>query len=88
MGRISGLGWAVGYVGGVLCLIVNLAIIERPEWFGLPIVDNIPVRTTFLVVALWWGLFSIPTFLWLPERARARPLSSGVGYVKTGLRNL
>lgn len=88
MGRISGLGWAVGYVGGVLCLIVNLAIIERPGWFGLPIVDNIPVRSTFLVVALWWGLFSIPTFLWLPERACARPLSSGAGYVKTGLRNL
>jgi len=88
MGKVSGFGWALGYVGGVLCLMINLAMIERPDWFGLSSMNNLPVRTTFLVVALWWGLFSIPTFLWLPERARARELPPGVGYVRMGFRSL
>ncbi|MDA2926353.1 MFS transporter [Acidobacteria bacterium AH-259-G07] len=88
MGRISGFGWALGYVGGVSCLVLNLAMIERPNWFGLPATDYIPVRASLVVVAAWWGLFSIPTFLWLRERARAQELPPGAGYLRVGFQRL
>lgn len=74
MGKISGFGWALGYVGGVLCLILTMAIIRWPDSFGLPTSNHLPVRTTMLLVALWWGLFSIPTFLWLREHSVVREI--------------
>jgi UMF1 family MFS transporter len=88
MGRISGFGWALGYVGGVACLLLNLAMIQRPDWFGLPDSDYIPVRASLVVVALWWGLFSIPTFVWLRERAHRKKLPPGTGYLKIGFQRL
>ena len=88
MGRISGFGWALGYVGGVLCLLLNLAMIQRPDWFGLPDTDYIPIRASLLVVALWWGIFSIPTFVWLRERAQAKQRPPGTSYLKIGFQRL
>ena len=88
MGGISGFGWALGYVGGVACLLLNLAMIQRPDWFGLPDSDYIPVRASLVVVALWWGLFSIPTFVWLRERAHRKKLPPGTGYLKIGFQRL
>jgi MFS transporter, UMF1 family len=81
MNRVSGLGWAIGYVGGVLCLILNMFMIQHPEWFGLSDEDFIPVRASMVVVALWWGVFAIPTFLFVRERAimaRRPPLLEAV----------
>jgi len=88
MGRISGFGWALGYVGGVLCLLLNLAMIQRPEWFGLPDSDYIPIRASLVVVALWWGIFSIPTFVWLRERAQAKQRPPETSYLKIGFQRL
>ena len=88
MGRISGFGWALGYVGGVLCLLLNLAMIQRPDWFGLPDSDYIPIRASLVVVALWWGIFSIPTFVWLRERAQAKQRPPGTSYLKIGFQRL
>ena len=88
MGRISGFGWALGYVGGVLCLLLNMAMIQRPDWFGLPDTDYIPIRASLLVVALWWGIFSIPTFVWLPERAQGKQRPAGTSYLKIGFQRL
>ena len=88
MGRISGFGWALGYVGGVLCLLLNMAMIQRPDWFGLPDSDYIPIRASLVVVALWWGIFSIPTFVWLPERAQGKRRPPGTSYLKIGFQRL
>ena len=88
MGRISGFGWAFGYVGGVLCLILTMAMIRWPEWFGIPDSDYLPVRATAVLVALWWGLFSIPTFLWLRERSAGRELPPGTTYLRIGFARL
>jgi UMF1 family MFS transporter len=88
MGRISGFGWALGYVGGVLCLLLNMAMIQRPDWFGLPDTDYIPIRASLLVVALWWGIFSIPTFVWLRERAQGKQRPPGTSYLKIGFQRL
>jgi UMF1 family MFS transporter len=67
MGRVSGLGWAVGYAGGGLCLALNLWMIKSPETFGLSPENFLPVRTTFLTVGLWWFFFSLPFFRWVGD---------------------
>lgn len=59
-GRISGFGWAVGYLGGALCLALNLAMIQRPSWFGLSPEHHVPVRAALLSVGIWWGVFGAP----------------------------
>ena len=88
MGRISGFGWALGYVGGLLCLLLTLGLIRRPDWFGLPGSDYIPIRVSLMLVAAWWGIFSIPTFLWLRERAQGRELPPGTSYLRIGFQRL
>jgi len=87
VGRISGFGWAFGYVGGVLCLLLCLGMISQPGWFGLSSSDYIPVRVTLLVVGVWWGLFSIPTFLGLRERVGS-PVPAQISYLKVALLRL
>ncbi len=69
IGRVSGYGWALGYVGGLLCLAVALFLIVQPEVppFGLDKATGEHVRATNLLVAGWFALFSIPTFLLLKE---------------------
>lgn len=72
--RVSTAGYALGYVGGGLLLALNLAWIQRPEWFGLPSGPNLtpdeatlPARLAFVSVAVWWALFAIPFFRRVPE---------------------
>ncbi|MFP3490100.1 MFS transporter, partial [Staphylococcus sp. SIMBA_130] len=59
--RISARGYAFGYIGGGLLLLVNLMMILNPSWFFLP---NTLVATqlSFASVGVWWFIFSIPMF--------------------------
>jgi UMF1 family MFS transporter len=79
--RLSSAGYALGYLGGGLCLAMNLAWIRFPEFFGLPageglsgVQASLPVRLAFLSVALWWLGFSVP--LWLRVREPPRYLEA------------
>ena len=63
---ISTLGYAFGYLGGGLLLAINLLMIMSPEIFGLND-TQIATRLTFITVALWWTLFSIPIFKYVSE---------------------
>ncbi len=66
IGRVSGLGWGLGYVGGiVLLLIVYFGFIQG--LFGVPDEDGWPVRLAMLVSALWFGLFALPVLFAVPE---------------------
>jgi len=69
IGRISGLGWALGYIGGGALLGINLIMLKYPDRLGFP-VGYFTVQDCFLSVALWWLIFSLPTFLFLKERAQ------------------
>jgi MFS transporter, UMF1 family len=63
MDRVSTAGYALGYVGGGLLLVLNLAWIKYPGAFGIPEGDpTLPTRIAFLSVAIWWLVFSIPLF--------------------------
>ena len=57
--RVSARGYAMGYIGGGILLVINLLWIERPGWFLLPGVGA-ALRLTFFSVAVWWGLFTVP----------------------------
>ena len=72
--RVSTAGYALGYVGGGLLLALNLAWIQKPDWFGLPAGPGLsesdatmPARLAFVSVAIWWLVFSIPLFRRVPE---------------------
>jgi MFS transporter, UMF1 family len=69
IGRISGNGWALGYLGGLLCLLAGFYIFVAPETapFGLSKETGEHIRATNLLVAGWFALFSLPMFLWVPE---------------------
>ncbi|WP_412063215.1 MFS transporter [Rubrivirga sp. IMCC45206] len=76
IGRVSGYGWALGYVGGLLCLGIALVVFVNPEVapFGLDKALGEHVRATNLLVAGWFAVFSIPTFLVLREvQVESRP---------------
>ena len=77
--RVSALGFALGYLGGGLLFAVNVVMVVQPEWFGFA--DKAEaVRLAFVMVALWWALFSLPVLLFVPDRAAGgvRP-GRGVG---------
>jgi MFS transporter, UMF1 family len=74
--RVSTAGYALGYIGGGVLLALNLAWIQKPEWFGLPAgaglseaEATLPARLAFVSVAVWWVVFSLPLFLRVPEPA-------------------
>ncbi|HJN44082.1 MAG: MFS transporter [Acidobacteria bacterium] len=70
MDRVSTSGYALGYLGGGVLLVVNLAWILAPERFGLD-GQEMAMRLSFVSVAVWWVGFSIPLFRTVPEPARA-----------------
>jgi UMF1 family MFS transporter len=70
IGRVSGYGWGLGYLGGLLALIFVLIALIQPDipWFGLTKVEGENIRATNIVVAIWLVIFSVPFLLWVPEK--------------------
>jgi UMF1 family MFS transporter len=87
IGRVSGFGWGMGYVGGiVLLLIVYFGFIQG--LFGVPEGDGWPVRIAMVVSALWFGLFALPVLFAVPEYrgvgARRERVSFFASYARLG----
>ena len=79
--RISARGFALGYIGGVILLLVNLAMILKPEFFSIE-GKGMPARISFITVGIWWIFFSLFTFRKLPSRLKRKaevknPISNG-----------
>jgi UMF1 family MFS transporter len=70
---VSALGFSLGYAGGGLLLLVNVAMVSSPASFGLSGPAE-AVRFAFPMVAAWWVLFTVPCLLWVREEKPARPL--------------
>lgn len=69
--RISAKGYSFGYLGSVLLLILNLAMIQMPNLFGLP-EGTLPARISFVLVGLWWAGFAQIPFKKLPDNVYKR----------------
>ncbi|ATX81630.1 MFS transporter, UMF1 family [Mariprofundus ferrinatatus] len=64
--RVSALGYGLGYIGGGILFAVNVLMTLHPEWFFLA--DKAEaVRWSFLSVALWWALFTLPVAFFVHE---------------------
>jgi UMF1 family MFS transporter len=81
---VSAFGYAFGYLGGGLLFTFNVLMTLYPDFFGLQDAAQ-AVRVSFLTVAVWWGLFSIPVMLFVREQ---KPAERGnlISSVRGGIR--
>jgi len=79
-GRISGAGYAAGYLGGGLLLVLILLL--KRQW------PEFDYRLSFPLTSLWWLVFALPTMLWLRDRPVPVPAGRLGGYLKIGWRRV
>jgi UMF1 family MFS transporter len=82
---VSGKGFAFGYLGGGVLLVLNLLMIEQHGWFGIPDAAW-GARLSFLTVGVWWGLFAIPTFRYV--RDQKDQVTTHVRYISHAFKTL
>jgi len=85
--RVSVRGYAFGYLGGGLLLIINVLWLLRPDWFWMAD-REFALRACFVSVALWWVVFALPLFRKVMEPGSRQPHSSAAHVVKNGLLRL
>ena len=81
LGRVSGIGWAIGTAGGIVILLIILPLVILVK--GLFV-----VRLSFVITALFFALFALPVFLWLKERAQPQPLPPDQNYFTVAIQRL
>ena len=64
VGRISGWGWGIGYFGGLCCLVIALYIVNQKLFSNIELLN---VRSTMLLVGVWFAIFSLPLFFWTDD---------------------
>jgi UMF1 family MFS transporter len=82
---VSGLGFAMGYLGGGLLFLVNVLMTLMPEKFGLPDAAA-AVRYAFISVAVWWGLFTLFTIFWVAEEKNSAAADKAENIVAAGFK--
>jgi UMF1 family MFS transporter len=84
--RVSAFGYSLGYLGGGVLFLLNVLMVSKPAWFGLA--DSAQaVQLSFLTVAVWWLVFTIPVMRHVQEQERGPHLSFGAAIGK-GFREL
>ncbi len=81
MGKVSGNGWAIGSFGGIICLAIVLALI-------LLVKGTFIIRVSFLITAAFYGLSTLPVFLFLRERTQPQQLPKGETLIGVSLKKL
>ena len=81
IGRISGYGWSFGYIGGLVALGVCYALFMSPsspiiEFLDLETGENYRIINVF--IAIWFSIFSIPTFLYVKDNRKKKKLSKKI----------
>ena len=84
--RVSAHGFAFGYLGGGILFAINVMMTLWPERFGLPDATA-AVRLSFVTVAIWWAVFSLPLLLFF-EESQAKQRHLGWNAVTAGFRQL
>lgn len=81
IGRISGIGWALGSAGGVLCLLIILPLIMIFE-------GPLMVRLAFVITAVYFALASLPIFLTIKQESMPEPPPQGETYLSLGFKRI
>ncbi|HOE84381.1 MAG TPA: MFS transporter [Sphaerochaeta sp.] len=76
---VSSLGYSLGYIGGGLLFAVNVFMFLNPEWFSI-VSQEQAVKLSFVMVGIWWAVFSLPILLFVKEEKsrEALPLSQAI----------
>jgi MFS transporter, UMF1 family len=85
--RVSAWGYGLGYLGGGLLFLLNVGMALDPRRFGLPDAA-VATRLSFVMVAAWWLVFSLPLFRHVREERRAAAGGSGWKELMATLREL
>jgi MFS transporter, UMF1 family len=85
--RVSVRGYALGYLGGGLLLIINSFWLLRPDWFWMPD-REFALRASFASVAVWWVVFALPLFCSVPEPVSRRRTPVSLSVITKGLQQL
>jgi len=85
--QISTRGYAMGYVGGGILLVINVLWFMKPEWFFMP-GTGFALRAAFFSVAVWWTIFSIPLIRNVPEPPVVRTGRENINMIKAGFGRL
>jgi len=96
MGRVSALGYAMGYLGGGLMLLLGIVILMKGGSLGLSADIVVRKRIVLGLTGLWWAVFTVPAVLFLHDKAVPSRTSQsfgdaarhGIGEVMTTLRNV
>ena len=81
IGRVSGLGWGLGYIGGILALVIVVAL-NAVSWFGLDVSDGLAYRLIAVGAAVWTVVFALPFVFNVPETP-ARDDRPKVGFFRS-----
>ena len=90
---VSSLGFAMGYLGGGILFLLNVLMTLNPDWFGFSGAVE-AIRWSFITVALWWGLFTLLTLVWVPEpgpapdHVRGRSVAEGLIQLRRTFREI
>ncbi len=82
IGQVSGKGWAIGNIGGILALLILLPPIVLIKG------TTLPVRLAFPITALFFAISTIPAYRWIKERASAQKLPAGEKQLTLGFKRL
>ena len=83
---VSSLGYSMGYLGGGILFAINVAMTLHPALFGLADQPE-AIRISFISVALWWALFSIPVFIFVRETGTAEKTGT-IKIIKSGFTDI
>jgi UMF1 family MFS transporter len=85
VGKVSGFGWGMGYLGGIVVLLVILFLFVQPEItiLGIPSANAMGIRLSMIVCGVWTILFTIPTFLSVKDRPPAPGRQEKVNLVQS-----
>lgn len=84
--KVSSRGFAYGYLGGAILLVLNLLLVLRAEELGMS--TGLAVRLSLLSAGIWWGGFALITFALLKSRPKKKSLPAGKGYISAGISEL
>jgi MFS transporter, UMF1 family len=84
--KVSSRGFAYGYLGGAILLVLNLLLVLRAEQLGMS--AGMAVRLSLLSAGVWWGGFAIITFYLLKSRPKKKSLPPGQSYITAGFKEI
>jgi len=81
IGRVSGNGWAIGLMGGIVCLLVVLALVTLNEGTWI-------VRFSLVITAIYFAIFAAPLFIWFREKGENKKLQPGENIFSIAIKRL